>query len=62
LDADLARAIAQALTLDRAKVHEAAKCFTWERTAEMFESWLAPVTWPTLSPKMELKSPTVHTR
>jgi glycosyltransferase involved in cell wall biosynthesis len=62
LDADLARAIAHALTLDRVKVHEAAKWFTWERTAEMFESWLVPVTWPALSPKMELKSPTVHTR
>ena len=43
LDVDLSRAIAQALTLDRTKVHEAAKWFTWERTAEMFESWLVPV-------------------
>ncbi len=40
LDGNLASAIERALKLDRKGVHEAARKFTWERTAEMFESWL----------------------
>lgn len=40
LDGDLTQATTRALKLDRAKVHNAARNFTWPRTAEMFESWL----------------------
>ena len=43
LDEDLSRAIARALKLDRNTVCRAAAKFTWERTAEMFESWLVPI-------------------
>ena len=61
LDADLGRAITHALTLDRNKVHEAAQKFTWERTAEMFESWLVPFKWPTHLTGAQKKSAPVHT-
>ena len=40
LDADLAKAISRALTLDRSKVHAASLAFTWTRTADMFAGWL----------------------
>ena len=43
LDRDLSSAIARALKLDRNTVRHAAAKFTWERTAEMFESWLVPI-------------------
>jgi glycosyltransferase involved in cell wall biosynthesis len=43
LHAELATAIARALKLDRAGVRQGAAKFTWERVAEMFESWLVPV-------------------
>jgi glycosyltransferase involved in cell wall biosynthesis len=42
LDADLSQAVLRALRLDRQKVALAAQCFTWERTAGLFESWLTP--------------------
>ena len=41
LDPDLGQAIKKALIIDRTKVHQAAKWFTGERKAEMFEQWLA---------------------
>lgn len=41
LDADLGRAVTRALSLDRSAVARAARQFTWQRAAEMFESWLA---------------------
>jgi glycosyltransferase involved in cell wall biosynthesis len=62
LDADLGFAITQALNLNRSKVHEAAQKFTWERTAEMFESWLVPVSWPMPLTKNTIESDPVHTR
>lgn len=43
MDADLGQAIAGALKLDRKKVRKAAEKFTWERTAEMFASWLVQI-------------------
>lgn len=43
LGSDLGAAARAALTLDRSAVHAAAKDFTWERTAAMFESWLTPI-------------------
>ena len=42
LNRDLTVAVEKALSLDRAKVHAAAQRFTWERVAELFESWLVP--------------------
>ena len=62
LDIDLGVAISQALTLDRARVHEAAKKFTWERTAEMFESWLVPVTWSLPATESRIEPEPIHTR
>ena len=62
LDIDLGVAISQALTLDRARVHEAAKKFTWERTAEMFESWLVPVTWSLPATESSIEPEPMHTR
>jgi glycosyltransferase involved in cell wall biosynthesis len=41
---DLADAVRRALKLDRGLVQEGAATFTWERTADMFESWLQPIT------------------
>lgn len=41
LDADLGRAVCRALLLDRETVARAARQFTWQRAADMFESWLA---------------------
>lgn len=43
LDEDLSEAVARALRLDRAKVRSGAAKFTWERVADMFESWLVPI-------------------
>lgn len=43
LDRDLGRAIAGALTLDRAAVVKGSGRFSWTRTADMFENWLAPI-------------------
>ena len=43
LDRDLSIAVARALKLDRDGVRRGAAKFTWERVAEMFESWLVPV-------------------
>lgn len=42
LDDDLGRAVIRALQLPRAGVLAGAAGFTWERTAEMFASWLVP--------------------
>lgn len=42
LDKHLKLAILRALTLDRDKVQEAARGFTWERTADIFEESLKP--------------------
>lgn len=44
LDKHLKLAILRALTLDRRKVHEEALGFTWERTADIFEASLEPIT------------------
>ncbi len=46
LDQDLAAAITRALVLDRKTVQQAATKFTWDRVAEMFESWLVPIAHP----------------
>lgn len=43
LDEDLSIAVARALKLDRDGVRRGAAEFTWERVAEMFESWLVPL-------------------
>ena len=43
LDRDLSIAVASALKLDRDGVRRGAAKFTWERVAEMFESWLVPL-------------------
>ena len=43
LDADLVKAVARAITLDRAKVREASLAYSWSRTAELFEAMLAPI-------------------
>ena len=43
LDAELSSAVTRALKLDRNTVREAAAKFTWQRVAEMFESWLVPI-------------------
>ena len=43
LDRDLSIAVAGALKLDRDGVRRGAAKFTWERVAEMFESWLVPL-------------------
>jgi glycosyltransferase involved in cell wall biosynthesis len=43
LDGDLSIAVASALKLDRDGVRRGATKFTWERVAEMFESWLVPL-------------------
>jgi glycosyltransferase involved in cell wall biosynthesis len=43
LDPDLATAIQRALALDRDAVAAGARQFTWQRTAAMFESWLATI-------------------
>ncbi|WP_119391107.1 glycosyltransferase family 4 protein [Taklimakanibacter lacteus] len=40
LDKHLKLAILRAMTLDRDKVHQASLCFTWERTARIFEESL----------------------
>jgi glycosyltransferase involved in cell wall biosynthesis len=42
LDGDLERAVARALRLDRAKVAEASRGFSWRRAADQFISWLTP--------------------
>jgi glycosyltransferase involved in cell wall biosynthesis len=44
LDHDLRQAVAGALRLDRAAVADGASRFSWQRTADMFESWLVPIT------------------
>lgn len=44
LDSDLGRAVASALKLNRAAVVEGASRFSWPKTADMFESWLVPIT------------------
>jgi glycosyltransferase involved in cell wall biosynthesis len=43
LGADLSLAVDAALKLDRDGVRHGAAKFTWERVAEMFESWLVPL-------------------
>jgi glycosyltransferase involved in cell wall biosynthesis len=43
LDTNLSLAISRALKLDREGVRRGAAKFTWERVAEMFESWLVPI-------------------
>jgi glycosyltransferase involved in cell wall biosynthesis len=43
LDRDLAAAVTRALTLDRRRVREAGLAYSWERTAELFESFLIPI-------------------
>jgi glycosyltransferase involved in cell wall biosynthesis len=43
LDKHLKLAILRALTLDRDKVHEGSLRFTWERTAQIFEEALVPI-------------------
>jgi glycosyltransferase involved in cell wall biosynthesis len=43
LGADLSLAVNNALKLDRDGVRQGAAKFTWERVAEMFESWLVPL-------------------
>jgi hypothetical protein len=43
VDADLSIAVDNALKLDRDLVRQGATKFTWERVAEMFESWLVPL-------------------
>ena len=43
LGADLSLAVDSALKLDRDGVRQGAAKFTWERVAEMFESWLVPL-------------------
>lgn len=42
LDDNLARAVTRALTLPREAVQAGSAPFTWQRTAEMFLSWLVP--------------------
>lgn len=43
LDKHLKLAILRAMSLDREKVHQASLCFTWERTARIFEETLRPI-------------------
>ncbi|MDH3739869.1 MAG: glycosyltransferase, partial [Alphaproteobacteria bacterium] len=43
LDADLSTAIAQALTIDRALCRQHALEFSWDRCADLFESYLEPI-------------------
>lgn len=43
LDRDLSAAVGRALALDRHRVREGSLDFTWERTVELFESFLAPI-------------------
>jgi glycosyltransferase involved in cell wall biosynthesis len=43
LDGDLSKAVVHALKLGRDGVRQGAAKFTWERVAEMFESWLVLV-------------------
>ncbi len=50
LDKQLKLAILRALTLDRDKVHRGSLCFTWERTAQIFEESLAPIGSPATAP------------
>ena len=42
LDNDLSNAVMRALFLDRDKVVAGSLQFTWEKTAELFKSWLVP--------------------
>jgi glycosyltransferase involved in cell wall biosynthesis len=44
LDDDLSAAITRALTLDRARVREGSLGYSWQKTAELFESFLVPIT------------------
>ncbi|QIG51631.1 glycosyltransferase family 1 protein [Nordella sp. HKS 07] len=53
LDKHLKLAILRALTLDRDNVHEAARGFTWEHTADIFEDSLRPVSGP-ITPQAEI--------
>lgn len=48
LDKHLKLAILRAMTLDRDKVHQGSLFFTWERTAQIFEEALVPISrsWP----------------
>ena len=46
LDADLNKAVSRALLLNRAEVERASHAYSWERTAEMFFSWLSPISTP----------------
>jgi glycosyltransferase involved in cell wall biosynthesis len=55
LGPDLAEAVRRALKLDRRLVQEGAAAFTWERTADMFESWLQPITRP-VPPTSEIRA------
>jgi 1,2-diacylglycerol 3-alpha-glucosyltransferase/glucuronosyltransferase len=50
LDGDLSTAIARALTLDRQRVREASLFYSWDRTAELFESFIIPIAGVTTSP------------
>ncbi len=46
LDENLAKATAQALTIDRALCRQHALKFSWEKCADLFEAYLEPVTPP----------------
>jgi glycosyltransferase involved in cell wall biosynthesis len=48
LDEDLTKAVGGALSLDGSTCREHALSFTWEKTAELFLSYLAPFSWPTI--------------
>ena len=45
LSADLGAAVLRAMSLDRGRVREGVSHYSWDRTAELFLSFLVPVDW-----------------
>ncbi len=62
LDADLSKAIGRSLKLDREKVREASKQFTWKHTAHLFESWLVPFHYPAIKSEVPENRGFAHLR
>jgi glycosyltransferase involved in cell wall biosynthesis len=56
LDKHLKLAVLRALELDRDKVHQASRRFTWERTAQIFVDALVPVGPSTFTPKQRVRT------
>jgi glycosyltransferase involved in cell wall biosynthesis len=56
LDKHLKLAVLRALDLDRNKVHQGSRRFTWERTAQIFVESLVPIGPPSAKPEQDVRT------